>query len=138
MSLETIKVSEQAKSQLSRAKRHTKIKNWNVLCRWALCLSLAEESKPNPAKIVTDSSVEMTWKVFGGVDADLYMALMRQRCFEDGFGTEDDVVPLQDSLDVLPIANEPIELFQIEGADHVFDGASTQVMCQKIVEWLAD
>ena len=53
-------------------------------------------------------------------------------------GTEDDVVPFQDSLDVLPIANEPIELFQIEGADHVFDGASTQVMCQKIVEWLAD
>ena len=95
MSLETIKESEQAKSQLSRAKRHTKIKNWNVLCRWALCLSLAEESKPNPAKIVTDSSVEMTWKVFGGVDADLYMALMRQRCFEDGFGTEDDVVEEQ-------------------------------------------
>ena len=84
MSLETIRLSEQAKDQLTRVKRNTRIKNWNVLCRWALCMSLAEETKPNPSKISADSSVEMTWKVFGGADADVYLALIKQRCHEDG------------------------------------------------------
>ncbi len=35
-------------------------------------------------------------------------------------GTEDDVVPLQDSRDILEQANEPKKLVQINGADHVF------------------
>lgn len=35
-------------------------------------------------------------------------------------GTEDDVVPLQDSLDIFDRANEPKQLVAIEGADHVF------------------
>ena len=60
MSLETIRLSEPAKDQLSRVKRTTPIKNWNILCRWALCLSLAEKTVPGPSKIATDSSVEMT------------------------------------------------------------------------------
>lgn len=88
MSLETIRLSQRAKEQLTRAKRDTKIQNWNVLCRWAFCLSLAEDSPPAPAKIPADSSVEMTWKVFGGADADVYLALLRQRCHKDGLGTD--------------------------------------------------
>ena len=51
-------------------------------------------------------------------------------------GTEDDVVPLKDSLDILPFANNPVELSKIEGADHVFDGSATDAMCQKAVNWL--
>ena len=61
MSLDTIRLSEQSKDQLARVKRNTRIKNWNVLCRWALCMSLAEEATPNQMKIPADSSVEMTW-----------------------------------------------------------------------------
>ena len=88
MSLDTIRLSEQAKDQLTRVKRSTRVKNWNVLCRWALCMSLAEETVPAASKIPADSSVEMTWKVFGGADADVYLALIKQRCHEDGLGTE--------------------------------------------------
>jgi DNA sulfur modification protein DndE len=95
MSLETIKLSQRAKDQLTRSKRDTGIKNWNVLSRWALCLSLAEQSIPAPAKIPADSSVEMSWKVFGGADADLYMALILQRCHHDGLGTDADTVAEQ-------------------------------------------
>ena len=51
-------------------------------------------------------------------------------------GIQDDVVPIQDSLDLLPLANQPIEFFKIEGADHVFDGSPTQLMSIKVVEWL--
>lgn len=95
MSLETIKLSQRAKEQLTRAKRDTGIKNWNVLSRWALCLSLAEESVPAPAKIPADSSVEMTWKVFGGADADVYLALVAQRCQNDGLGTDLETIAEQ-------------------------------------------
>lgn len=95
MSLETVRLSQRGKDQLSRAKRDTGIKNWNVLSRWALCLSLAEDSIPAPAKIPADSSVEMTWKVFGGQDADLYTALIAQRCHDDGLGTDPETVAEQ-------------------------------------------
>ncbi len=30
----------------------------------------------------------MTWKVFGGIDSDVYMALVKQRCHEDGLETD--------------------------------------------------
>ena len=51
-------------------------------------------------------------------------------------GVEDDVVPLKDSQDVLTHASNPVELFKIEGADHVFDGSATKIMCQKAADWL--
>lgn len=98
MLLETVRLSQRAKDQLSRVKRDTGIRNWNVLSRWALCLSLAEPTTPAPAKIVTDSSVEMSWKVFGGADADLYQALIVERCARDGFDLEPEIVAEQFKL----------------------------------------
>jgi DNA sulfur modification protein DndE len=95
MSLETIRLSEPAKDQLTRVKRNTRIMNWNVLCRWALCLSLAEETVPARSRISADSSVEMTWKVFGGADSDVYLALIKQRCHEDGLSTDPETVEEQ-------------------------------------------
>lgn len=95
MSLDTIRLSQRAKDQLTRVKRDTGIKNWNVLSRWALCLSLAEPSTPAPAKIPADSSVEMSWRVFGGADSDIYRALIIQRCVNDGLGSDPDVVAEQ-------------------------------------------
>ncbi|MBU3063569.1 DNA sulfur modification protein DndE [Nocardia sp. NEAU-G5] len=84
MSLDTIRLSQPARDQLVRLKRTTKIKNWNVLCRWALALSLREPSVPAVKEINTDSNVEMSWKTFAGSYGDVYMALLRQRCATDG------------------------------------------------------
>ena len=42
MSLKQIRLSSQAKEQLIRLKTRTGIQQWNILCRWAFCLSLAE------------------------------------------------------------------------------------------------
>ena len=95
MPLENIKLSERAKDQLIKLKRLTGIQHWNVLCRWALCSSLADSSIPSPVKIPADSSVEMDWKVFGGAYDELYMALLRQRCQRDGLGISDDVLTTQ-------------------------------------------
>ncbi|MEF1174635.1 MULTISPECIES: DNA sulfur modification protein DndE [Vibrio] len=83
MSIETVRLSEKAKGQLITVKKNTKIDNWNVLCRWALMLSLKEESIPPHEDIVTNSNVEMTWKVFGGEFSDIYLAMLRQRIKTD-------------------------------------------------------
>ncbi len=95
MAIEHIRLSQQAKDQLIKLKRVTGIEHWNVLCRWALCLSLAEQSVPPASKIPADSNVEMSWKVFGGRYADLYIALVKERCVRDGLGTDPDIVAQQ-------------------------------------------
>lgn len=81
--IENIRISEKAKQQLINIKRRTGIENWNVLCRWALMLSLAEKSIPPHEDIKTDSSVEMSWKVFSGEHSDLLRVLFKQRLFND-------------------------------------------------------
>lgn len=95
MPIEHIKISEKAKDQLVKLKRVTGIQHWNVLCRWAFCTSLSEPTMPSPTKIPADSSVEMTWKVFGGAYEDIYLALLRERCQADGLGISDDVLAVQ-------------------------------------------
>lgn len=76
--IDTIRLSEKQKQQLIRLKTKTGIENWNVLCRWALCMSLAEETVPPIEDIPSDSNVEMSWKVFAGEYADVYLAVLRQ------------------------------------------------------------
>ena len=95
MAIEHIRVSTQAKDLLVRLKRTTGIKQWNVLCRWAFCVSLAEPSKPAPISLVADSNVEMSWRVFGGRYADLYWALLKERCMCDGLGTDHETLVQQ-------------------------------------------
>lgn len=77
--IDTIRLSEKQKQQLIRLKSRTGIENWNVLCRWALCMSLAEETVPPVEDIPSDSNVEMSWKVFAGEYADVYLAALRCR-----------------------------------------------------------
>jgi DNA sulfur modification protein DndE len=63
MSIRQVRLSTQAREQLIRLKTRTGIPHWNVLCRWALCLSLRQDSPPAPLDIPADSNVEMTWQV---------------------------------------------------------------------------
>jgi DNA sulfur modification protein DndE len=98
MALDHIRISSQGKEQLVRLKRSTGVKNWNVLCRWAFCASLADHSTPQLAKIATDSSVEMSWRVFGGEYHEIYLALLKDRCERDGFGTAPETLGNQFKL----------------------------------------
>ena len=93
--VERIRLSQQARDQLVTLKRRTGIRQWNVLCRWAFCKSLAEPSTPPVVDIMADSNVEMTWRVFGGTDAEVYAAILKERCVEDGLGTEPETLALQ-------------------------------------------
>ena len=48
MSIKQVRLSTQAKEQLMRLKSRTGIQHWNVLCRWAFCLSLRQYTPPAP------------------------------------------------------------------------------------------
>ena len=93
--IERIRLSQTAKDRLTKLKRNTKIEQWNILCRWALCLSLAEASKPSLVNIPADSNVEMTWNVFGGEIADVLLIALKQRCHQDGLDTDKETLKQQ-------------------------------------------
>ncbi|NES80365.1 MAG: DNA sulfur modification protein DndE [Moorea sp. SIO2B7] len=93
--IERIRLSQTAKDQLTKLKRYTKIDQWNILCRWAFCRSLAEPSIPSPVPIPADSSVEMTWRVFGGEIADILLIALKQRCHNDGKPTDKETLAHQ-------------------------------------------
>jgi DNA sulfur modification protein DndE len=100
MSLKQIRLSAQAREQLIRLKMRTGISQWNILCRWAFCLSLRQPAPPTPIDAPADSNVEMTWQVFGGEAQELYLALLKERCTRDGLGTSEEVLSRQFRLHV--------------------------------------
>lgn len=95
MSLDRIRFAQQAKDQLIKLKRNTGLQNWNTICRWAFCISLADPSVPSSITITTDSTLEMEWKTFGGAHQELYLGLLKQRCKQDGLGTDPDTLTTQ-------------------------------------------
>ncbi len=92
MIVKQIKLSSQSKERLSRLKGKTGIKNWNILCRWALCYSLSEETIPTDIPVICDSNVEMSWFTFAGEYSELYEAIIKAWCIKAGCPTDDDTV----------------------------------------------
>ena len=93
--IKTVRTSSQGRDQLIKVKRYTGLKNWNVVCRWAICASLAEDTAPAAIRIKSEEgahTVEMDWHTFGGEDAELFLALVRVRCIRDGLPTDDETV----------------------------------------------
>lgn len=52
-------------------------------------------------------------------------------------GSEDDIVPIRDSIDILQFAGESTEILEITGADHIFSGDSSAVMVENVVKWIS-
>ena len=57
MSIKQVRLSAQAKEQLIRLKTRTGIQHWNILCRWAFCLSLKQPTPPTPIEVGIAASV---------------------------------------------------------------------------------
>lgn len=85
----SVRVNQQAKDQLIKLKRITGIKQWNVLCRWALCASLSDPTPPLVRSIKADSNVEMSWRTFAGPLDSAFVALLSQRMTDFSEGFED-------------------------------------------------
>lgn len=86
------KLSQPEKEKLIRIKSRTGILNWNILCRWALCWSLNEASVPGGIDPLSDSNVEMSWLTFAGEYHEIYEAVIRQRCINDGLGEDPETL----------------------------------------------
>ena len=88
--LEVIRLSSAARDKLTTLKRRTGLRQWNILCRWAFCLSLSEKSAPPRIEIPADSNVEMTWRTFAGAEgAEILLAALKARCLRDGLPVDD-------------------------------------------------
>lgn len=77
---DTVRLDAETKTRLSTLKKRTGIANWNILCRWAFCLSLTDET-PVRERYETDiGAVEMTWRTFAGDEELIYRWLLIERC----------------------------------------------------------
>lgn len=74
--VQNIRVSQKGKEALQRLKNRTGIENWNVLCRWAICASLAMDTPPKPWTPQEESNIEMDWKTFAGEQSAVLSALI--------------------------------------------------------------
>lgn len=81
--LETVRLDAESKRQLSTLKRRTGVTNWNTLCRWAFCLSIADESSPRDTRDRGSNAVEMTWKTFAGDDDTVFRLMLLERAKEE-------------------------------------------------------
>jgi len=83
--IDVIRISQHAKEQLVWLKRQTGIMQWNVLCRWALCLSLSDPTPLGEFDDAADSNVEMRWEVFAGEYEAIYLAIIVERYKKNGY-----------------------------------------------------
>src|SRR5687767_7062495 len=92
MLIDNIRLGQQSRDQLIRLKRITGIENWNVLCRWAFCLSIADKNTPPRIKGGGDTAVDISWKTFAGEHADVYAALLIQRAHDESMSPSREVL----------------------------------------------
>ena len=92
MIVKQIKLSNQSKDKLARLKGRTGIKNWNILCRWALCYSLSERTVPAELNSPSDSNVEMSWHTFAGEYHEVYSALIKAWCMQHKLPTDEETL----------------------------------------------
>jgi DNA sulfur modification protein DndE len=81
--IDTVRLDAETKTRLSTLKRRTGIENWNILCRWAFCISVADASPIRGLRERGVGAVEMTWKTFAGDEEEVYRALIVQRAMSD-------------------------------------------------------
>ena len=120
--IERFRLSETAKEQLIQLKRSTKIDQWNILCRWAFCRSLAESSPPSPVPAPPLSHVELTWRVFGGEMSDILLIALKQRCREDGLASDRDTLADQFRLHLHRGIGYLVGESQLRNIEHLIDG----------------
>ena len=73
--IDILRTSMNVKNSLTRIKSITGIPNWNILCRWAFCLSIKQENLPREIEETLDG-VEIDYEVFAGKNKDIYTQLL--------------------------------------------------------------
>jgi DNA sulfur modification protein DndE len=88
--IERVKISADGKHQLSTLKRRTGIEHYNIICRHALCASLANTSRVPPEALQYTGGLEIDWQTLGGEAAATLQNLLIVRALEE----EGDASPI--------------------------------------------
>jgi DNA sulfur modification protein DndE len=81
--IDRIRLTAAAKIQLGTIKRRTGIEHYNVICRHAFCVSLANPTTPPEEDFTFSGGLEIDWRTFTGGNETLYLNLMIQRHLTD-------------------------------------------------------
>ncbi|NBJ22095.1 DNA sulfur modification protein DndE [Burkholderia thailandensis] len=81
--IERVKLTAIAKNQLISLKRKTGVEHNNVLCRHALCLSLANPSIPPEESFNFAGGLEIDWRTFTGGNEGVYHNIIVVRLLLD-------------------------------------------------------
>jgi DNA sulfur modification protein DndE len=75
---QSIRLNKREADILNSIKRRTKINQWNILCRMALCLSCQDPSEPlTSIDSGTEGAVEIDWETFSGNSSEIYIAIFK-------------------------------------------------------------
>lgn len=88
MNLTRLRVCQEADLRLRILKARTGLTP-NLLCRLGFCLSLNDPTPPNPNQYPEDGPREINRYTLTGPWDRLFIALLKERCHHDGFGSED-------------------------------------------------
>src|SRR5688572_11659506 len=87
--IDRLRLTASAKQQLITLKRRTGIEHYNVLCRHALCVSLANTAPAPDEHHQFANGLEIEWKTFAGDADSTYLNLLILRSLAD----EGDAAP---------------------------------------------
>ena len=73
--IDILRTSMNVKNSLTRIKSITGIPNWNILCRWAFCLSIKQTSLPREVEEKLDG-IEIDYEILVGRNKSIYTQLL--------------------------------------------------------------
>ena len=73
--IDLLRTSANVRNSLTRIKTITGISNWNILCRWAFCLSLKQTSLPREVDEKLDG-IEIDYDTLVGKNKSIYTQLL--------------------------------------------------------------
>jgi len=94
MKLNRLRVCQEVSSRLSILKGRTGLTP-NILCRIGFCLSLNDPTIPDPDDYPADSDREINRHTLTGPWDSLFVALIKERCYQDVLPTDDESLALQ-------------------------------------------
>ena len=120
---ETLRLGKQSRDNLIKIKRITGIEHWNIICRWALLISLREPTRPIAPPESAEGGVEIAWKVFSGDLGDVLIALLRMRLHGDGESFDNDA----------PVA---VRAHVTRGLGYLASGTDTKAIADVVRRWI--
>ena len=75
INIDVLRTSMNVKNSLSRIKTLTGIPNWNIICRWAFCLSIKQTSLPREVEEKLDG-VEIDYDTLFNKNKSIYTQLL--------------------------------------------------------------